>query len=327
MSKKTIFSIVAIAIFSLTTFGLQAQETTDRQTVTVSGVVIDDVFNEPIPGARIFIQTDPERAVMTNMQGQFSISATRGEVIVFRMMGLVNYYHTVTDNVSELVIRMEDDREFLEELVIYRGLNRPARQPSSILVRGIVMDDDFNEPLPGARVFIQTDPSRAIMANMHGRFSIPAAIGEVLVFQMMGLENHYHTVTDSGSDLVIRLVECQDMLNEVVLIACPHCLQAQNTNINQTVTISGTVIDCDFNEPLPGARVSIQTDPERAVMTNLMGRFSISAAIGEVVVFRMMGFENHYHTVTGNASGLSIRMIFCQDMLDELIIIGCPPCR
>ena len=81
-------------------------------------------------------------------------------------------------------------------------------------------------------------------------------------------------------------------------------LQAQKTGTKQT--ISGIVMDSEFGKLLPGTNVFIKTASYRGTVTDINGKFTISAAIGEVVVFQMIGMKRYEYTVTGSVSDLVI---------------------
>ena len=53
--------------------------------------------------------------------------------------------------------------------------------------------------------------------------------------------------------------------------------------------ITGTVVDTD-NEPLPGVSVLIKGS-NKSVVTDIDGKYSISAKKGDVIIFRFIGMK------------------------------------
>ncbi len=69
--------------------------------------------------------------------------------------------------------------------------------------------------------------------------------------------------------------------------------------LSAQTTISGTVTEPDFGEPLIGVNVIIQSEPTRGTITGIDGKYSLQANEGEVLVFSYVGMESQNITVTG----------------------------
>lgn len=110
--KKTInFLVAMLLIFSMSINGQSAQN------LTIKGVVYDG-FNDPLPGVSIFLKSKPGVGTITDIDGNFTISAARNEVLVFQMIGMTNIEHTVVRSESDLKIVMSEDTKVLDEVII-----------------------------------------------------------------------------------------------------------------------------------------------------------------------------------------------------------------
>jgi len=85
---------------------------------------------------------------------------------------------------------------------------------------------------------------------------------------------------------------------------------AQNKNV------SGTVSD-DNGLPLPGATVVIE-GTSTGVSTDFDGNYSISASVGDVLVFSYVGYSNQSQTV-GASNTINVSMV-PDNALEEVII-------
>ena len=82
--------------------------------------------------------------------------------------------------------------------------------------------------------------------------------------------------------------------------------------------ITGTVVDTD-NEPLPGVSVLIKGS-NKSVVTDIDGKYSISAKKGDVIIFRFIGMKQ----VEEKVNGSSINVTMTDDIgnLDEVVVVG-----
>lgn len=85
------------------------------------------------------------------------------------------------------------------------------------------------------------------------------------------------------------------------------------------VTVSGTVLD-KGGEPLPGVTISIQGTTVGTV-TDLDGRYTISAPEGATLVFSFIGFERQAVPI-GGKSLINITLNEDISSLDEVVVIG-----
>ncbi|MFB9054220.1 SusC/RagA family TonB-linked outer membrane protein [Formosa undariae] len=88
---------------------------------------------------------------------------------------------------------------------------------------------------------------------------------------------------------------------------------AQNKKIN------GIVTD-DANIPLPGVNVVIE-GTQKGTVTDFDGNYTISADIGQTLIFTYIGFKPK-HIVVGNSNNYAVNMQSDNAELDEVVIVG-----
>ena len=105
----------------------------------------------------------------------------------------------------------------------------------------------------------------------------------------------------------------------LLLTVCLYCTQlfAQQNPIH----IQGTVYD-QLNDAVPGVNVFVKDNPSVGTVTNIDGRFSLKASVGDVLVFTFIGYGNIEHQVTASDTNLSIRLKDSSEFLDEVVVVG-----
>ena len=93
-------------------------------------------------------------------------------------------------------------------------------------------------------------------------------------------------------------------------------LPAQNT-----VTVSGTVLDAGAGEPLIGASVLVKGTTTGAV-TGLDGEFSLRVPRGASLVVSSIGFKDYSLTADRDMKGLRILLEVSSEFLDEVVVVG-----
>ena len=105
---KPHFVFLFLLLFS--SLGSMAQE------ITLHGKVTDAVNGEPLPGVSILIQ-GTATGTTTNPEGEYTLNARKGDVLVFSFIGFKPQNVTVT-NQQTLNIRLEEDQKQLQEVVV-----------------------------------------------------------------------------------------------------------------------------------------------------------------------------------------------------------------
>ncbi len=89
----------------------------------------------------------------------------------------------------------------------------------------------------------------------------------------------------------------------------------------QQMNVQGVVYD-PTNETVPGANVSVKSNPAIGTVTDVDGRFSLKASVGDVLVFSFIGYENVEHKLTAEDTNLKVRFADSSELLDEVIVVG-----
>ncbi|WP_106830778.1 SusC/RagA family TonB-linked outer membrane protein [Parabacteroides pacaensis] len=96
----------------------------------VSGVVLDESGME-LPGVNVYIKNKSGVGVATDLEGKFSIKATRGDRIVFSFMGFEEFSYFVEKAVSDLKIKLKESSVEIEGVVV-TALGNVQRKISSV---------------------------------------------------------------------------------------------------------------------------------------------------------------------------------------------------
>src|SRR6218665_4074905 len=101
--------LISSAIAMLICFVSMAQER------TITGIVSDET-RQPLPGVNIYNQTSKSNAT-TNFDGQYSIKAKTGDMLVFSFIGYQNQSQKV-QNSNTINIKLLPDNQTLNEVVV-----------------------------------------------------------------------------------------------------------------------------------------------------------------------------------------------------------------
>lgn len=100
-----------------------------QKDLVISGTVSDDI--DVLPGVSVYVKNRAGVGTTTNVDGQFSIKADRGEIVVFSYIGYKNIEYFVEKSVSDLSIKMVSESTEMEEVII-TGLGTSQRKISSV---------------------------------------------------------------------------------------------------------------------------------------------------------------------------------------------------
>lgn len=85
---------------------------------TIKGRVFDsNIPQNPLSGVSINIK-GTNKGTSTDAQGNFNISANKGQTLVFNMLGFTSYEYTVADNENGLKVALQIEVSALEEVVV-----------------------------------------------------------------------------------------------------------------------------------------------------------------------------------------------------------------
>jgi TonB-linked SusC/RagA family outer membrane protein len=116
-------NLIALVVFL---FGIT---TVLAQTKTISGTVTGASDNMPLPGVNVLVQ-GTTNGTQTDFDGNYSISAATGDVLVFSFLGTRTQSVTVGSS-NTIDVAMEEDASQLDEVVVTAlGLERQAKSLS-----------------------------------------------------------------------------------------------------------------------------------------------------------------------------------------------------
>jgi hypothetical protein len=164
--------------------------------ITIRGVVLDNSLNVPVGGARVYIG-NTQYGVIANERGEFSVSfptnwepAKSGSVTLrIGRQAFALLEKTVVVSVKEsfspapLIIRQlsEPDRWlFIKGKAVMEGSPIPVpgslfpQAAKAITIRGVVLEDSLNVPVPKAQVFIN-GTKYGTVTNEQGEFELTFA--------------------------------------------------------------------------------------------------------------------------------------------------------
>lgn len=90
-----------------------------KATFTIQGIIQDPAYNnEPLSGVNVYLKDRPGVGTASDVDGKFSIKASKGDIIIFAYLGYDNLEYPVTKEESNLIIKMTTSSVQLEEAVI-----------------------------------------------------------------------------------------------------------------------------------------------------------------------------------------------------------------
>ena len=83
----------------------------------MEGIVYDDM-NTPLPGVTVYLRDKISVGTTTNTDGEFSIRASRGDMIVFTFVGYERIEYLVTEEKKDLEITFSEVAQELDEVIV-----------------------------------------------------------------------------------------------------------------------------------------------------------------------------------------------------------------
>lgn len=103
-----------------------------------------------------------------------------------------------------------------------------------------------------------------------------------------------------------------------ILVTVCFLLPAQQ---KKSFEMKGTVYD-EKGETLPGVSVYIRDKVGIGTTTNIDGKFSIKANLGDMLVFTFVGYEKIEYLVTEEKKDIEIRFTEVEHELEEIVVVG-----
>lgn len=148
---------------------------------TITGVVTDE-NGTPLPGVNVLVE-GTNNGVSTGFDGEYSIKASKGAVLVFSYLGMVTQKITVGDSATINVALLEDAAQLDEVVVVGYGTKKKVNLSGAV---SVVSDEVFEsrpvintgQALQGAvanlNVSISANPNSVPDFNIRGITSIEA---------------------------------------------------------------------------------------------------------------------------------------------------------
>ena len=127
MNKKLMLFYVCLMSFTLA----------NAQSITVSGLVTD-TQNMTLPGVNVLVEGSNIGA-QTDFDGKYSISAKKGDILVFSYLGMRSAKVTVSSS-SEINVSLEEDIAGLEEIVLI-GYGTAKKKDITGAVERVTLED------------------------------------------------------------------------------------------------------------------------------------------------------------------------------------------
>lgn len=92
-----------------------------------------------------------------------------------------------------------------------------AQKEQSFMLTGTVFDE-FNEPVPGANVYVKDKPGVGITTNIDGKFRLKVNIYDIVVVSFLGYENYEQRLTNKIDKVKVTLKPATENIDEVVVV-------------------------------------------------------------------------------------------------------------
>ncbi len=88
-----------------------------EQSFTLTGTVFDE-FNEPVPGANVYVKDKPGVGVTTDIDGKYHLKVSIYDIIVVSFLGYENFEQRLTKKLDDLKVTLKPSSEHLDEVVV-----------------------------------------------------------------------------------------------------------------------------------------------------------------------------------------------------------------
>lgn len=124
-----------------------------------------------------------------------------------------------------------------------------------------------------------------------------------------------------GTMKLVSIILALTFLGTVNLIAAgDNATEPVPADVKQDIAVSGVVFD-ESGEPMPGVTVLVK-GTNRAIMTDIEGRYSISVPNKEaVLVFSFIGYSTQQITMAGKTS-INVNLREDTQALEEVVVVG-----
>ncbi len=131
------------------------------QQKTISGIVKDS--SGVLPGVSVIIK-GTETGVETDFNGQYSIKAKTGDILVFRYLGYTSVEKTVVTS-NTINVTLVESGEVLDEIIITGVAGATSRKKLSVTVNSINSEELENSPTSSAASILQGKVAGVTVTN------------------------------------------------------------------------------------------------------------------------------------------------------------------
>ena len=107
---RRILSLFFVMLCCFQAFGQQGQ-------LSLEGVVYDHL-GETVPGANVYVKGNTSVGTVTDIDGNFTLKVSQGDVLVFAFIGYDNIEYPITKSESNLIIRFTESSQLLDEVIV-----------------------------------------------------------------------------------------------------------------------------------------------------------------------------------------------------------------
>ena len=83
----------------------------------LTGTVFDE-FNEPVPGANVYVKDKPGVGITTNIDGKFRLKVNIYDIVVVSFLGYENYEQRLTNKIDKVKVTLKPATENIDEVVV-----------------------------------------------------------------------------------------------------------------------------------------------------------------------------------------------------------------
>ncbi|MGJ1497941.1 SusC/RagA family TonB-linked outer membrane protein [Sphingobacterium spiritivorum] len=194
------------ALLLLSTFLLLAQAI--AQQITVSGKVTSG--GTPVAGVSVSVKNTKE-ATLTNQQGDYSVKARQGDVLVFSHIGYVRQEQTVGTS-TNIPVQLQSDAVGLDEVIVTGTSQGTTRKQLGSYVSSVKGDDLNKAPsgnvlaslqgkTAGAQISQNSgDPAGGISVRLRGISSVNSSSEPLYIIDGVIVSNNTTRVTNTSAN-------------------------------------------------------------------------------------------------------------------------------
>ncbi|PST82433.1 SusC/RagA family TonB-linked outer membrane protein [Pedobacter yulinensis] len=133
---KKNFPLIALLVSLLLVVIGQVSAQQPGQVIRLRGTVVEKGTNQAIPGVSILLQKDKRALTQTDGKGNFSVSVTIGDVLLFSYLAYTDQTYRVAAGKNDIVISLAEDVKALDEVVVvaYQKRTKQTVTGSSTLI-------------------------------------------------------------------------------------------------------------------------------------------------------------------------------------------------